>query len=45
MRIALAQTNPIVGDIAGNCRKTADFIFPRFCKPSGARSLCSRSSQ
>ena len=26
MRIALAQTNPIVGDIAGNCRKTADFI-------------------
>jgi NAD+ synthase (glutamine-hydrolysing) len=26
MRIALAQTNPIVGDIAGNCRKAADFI-------------------
>ncbi|HEY1921361.1 MAG TPA: NAD+ synthase [Tepidisphaeraceae bacterium] len=26
MRIALAQTNPIVGDIAGNCRKMADFI-------------------
>jgi NAD+ synthetase len=26
MRIALAQTNPMVGDIAGNCRKSIDFI-------------------
>ena len=26
MRIALAQTNPTVGDIAGNCRKSIDFI-------------------
>jgi NAD+ synthase (glutamine-hydrolysing) len=26
MRIALAQTNPIVGDIAGNSRKAVDFI-------------------
>src|SRR6516165_10331199 len=26
MRIALAQTNPTVGDIAGNCRKAIDFI-------------------
>ncbi|HEX4056385.1 MAG TPA: NAD+ synthase [Tepidisphaeraceae bacterium] len=26
MRIALAQINPTVGDIAGNCRKVNDFI-------------------
>jgi NAD+ synthase (glutamine-hydrolysing) len=26
MRIALAQTNPTVGDIAGNCRKAVEFI-------------------
>jgi NAD+ synthase (glutamine-hydrolysing) len=26
MRIALAQTNPTVGDITGNCRKLIDFI-------------------
>jgi NAD+ synthetase len=26
MRLALAQTNPTVGDIAGNCRKAIDFI-------------------
>jgi NAD+ synthase (glutamine-hydrolysing) len=26
MRIALAQINPTVGDIAGNCRKVMDFI-------------------
>ena len=26
MRIALAQINPTVGDIAGNCRKIIDFI-------------------
>jgi NAD+ synthase (glutamine-hydrolysing) len=26
MRIALAQINPTVGDIPGNCRKTLDFI-------------------
>jgi NAD+ synthase (glutamine-hydrolysing) len=25
MRIALAQINPIVGDIAGNCRKIIEF--------------------
>ena len=26
MRIALAQINPTVGDLAGNCRKAIDFI-------------------
>jgi len=26
MRIALAQINPTVGDLAGNCRKAVDFI-------------------
>src|ERR1700722_8267406 len=26
MRIALAQINPTVGDIAGNCRKAVEFI-------------------
>ena len=26
MKIALAQINPTVGDITGNCRKILDFI-------------------
>jgi NAD+ synthase (glutamine-hydrolysing) len=26
MRIALAQINPVVGDISGNCRKSVEFI-------------------
>ena len=35
MRIALAQINPTVGDLAGNCRKAIDFIGR--AKAAGAR--------